>query len=138
MLDRGGLEGSVAKGGYVLRQGTDVVLIATGSEVSLALEASDLLSAEGVSARVVSLPCWELFFSQDYVYRAGVLGDGLLRVSIEAASTFGWERIVGSDGLMIGLDHFGASAPAEVLAEEFGFTAGAVAEAILGLLAINS
>ncbi len=122
VLDRSGLEGSVANGGYVLRDGSDVVLIATGSEVSLALEAADLLGSAGTSARVVSLPCWELFFAQDASYRDSVLGRGVPRVSIEAASTFGWERVVGSDGLMVGLDRFGASAPAEVLAEEFGFT----------------
>ncbi|MBK5267171.1 MAG: transketolase, partial [Acidimicrobiia bacterium] len=81
VLDRSGLEGSVAKGGYVLRDGTDVVLIGTGSEVSLALEASNILASEGISARVVSLPCWELFFAQDEAYRAGVLGTDLLRVS---------------------------------------------------------
>jgi len=134
VLDRTGLEGSVAKGGYVLRDGTDVVLIATGSEVSLALETSDTLVSEGISARVVSLPCWELFFAQEDAYWAAVLGDGLPRVSIEAASTFGWERLVGSDGLMIGLDHFGASAPAEVLAERFGLTAGEVAAAVVSRL----
>jgi transketolase len=134
VLDRTGLEGSVAKGGYVLRDGTDVVLIATGSEVSLAMETSDTLVSEGISARVVSLPCWELFFAQEDAYRAGVLGDGLLRVSVEAASTFGWERLVGSDGLMIGLDHFGASAPAEVLAERFGFSAGEISAAVVNRL----
>jgi transketolase len=74
----------------------------------------------------VSLPCWELFEAQDASYREEVLGVAP-RVSIEAASTFGWERIVGTDGLSIGIDHFGASAPAGVLAEQFGFTPEAVA-----------
>jgi transketolase len=90
------------------------------------LGAADLLDGDGVSARVVSLPCWELFDAQPDDYRAEVLGTAP-RVSLEAASVFGWEKIVGSDGLSIGIDHFGASAPAEVLAEQFGFTAEAVA-----------
>ena len=78
----------------------------------------------------MSLPCWEAFFAQDAAYRAGVLGNGLPVVSIEAASTFGWERITGADGLNIGIDHFGASAPAEVIAEEWGFTSAAIAERV--------
>jgi len=126
--------GGVARGGYVLREGGDVVLVATGSEVSLALGAADVLAGRGIDARVVSLPCWEAFFEQDDAYRAGVLGVGIPRVSIEAAATFGWERIVG-DGLMIGVDHFGASAPAERIAEEWGFTPDAVADRVAGWLA---
>ncbi len=134
VLDRSGMKGAVSRGGYVIRDGTDVVLIATGSEVSLALDAADLLAGEGLSARVVSLPCWELFFAQDVSYRESVLGIGIPRVSIEAASTFGWERLVGSDGVMIGLDRFGASAPAEVLADQFGFTPEAVVVMVQNLL----
>lgn len=114
-------KGHLDKGGYVVRDGADVNLIATGSEVSAALGAADLLQNDGVEARVVSLPCWELFEQQTDDYRNEVLGSAP-RVSIEAGSVFGWERIVGSDGLSIGIDHFGASAPAEVLAEKFGFT----------------
>ena len=132
VLDR--VRGGVAKGGYVVRDGDDVVLVATGSEVSLALEASDLLAAEGVSARVVSLPCWELFFAQDDEYRRSVLGEGIPRVGIEAGASFGWERIVG-DGPIIAIDRFGASAPADVLAEEFGFTPTAIAAAARAALA---
>ena len=90
VLDRSGREGSVSKGGYVLRDGTDVVLIATGSEVSLALDAAEVLAEDGISARVVSLPTWELFFAQEVGYRASVLGTGLPRVSVEAGSRFGW------------------------------------------------
>ena len=116
-----------------MRDGSDVVLVATGSEVSLALEAADLLASEGTSARVVSLPCWELFFAQDAAYQQSVLGTGIPRVSIEAASTFGWERVIGTDGAMVGLDRFGASAPAEVLAEKFGFTSGTVAQVVRGV-----
>jgi len=118
--------GGVAKGGYVLRDGGDVVLVATGSEVSLAAGAAGLLEEDGISARVVSLPSWEAFFAQDETYRTSVLGSDLPIVSIEAASTFGWERIIGANGLAIGIDHFGASAPAGVIAEHWGFTPHAV------------
>ncbi len=103
------------------------MLVATGSEVSLALEAAELIDR---SVRVVSLPCWELFFEQDEEYRRSVLGDDLPRVSIEAGATFGWERIIGSDGLAIGIDRFGASAPAADLAPYFGLTPQAVADRI--------
>jgi len=119
--------GGVARGGYVLREGDDLVLVATGSEVSLALEVADMIDR---SVRVVSLPCWELFLEQDDDYRKSVLGDDLPRVSIEAGATFGWERIIGSDGLAIGIDRFGASAPAADLASHFGFTPEAVAHRI--------
>ncbi len=118
--------GGVAGGGYVVRDGEDVTLVATGSEVWVALEAAELLRADDISAKVVSLPCWELFFEQSEEYREEVLGSGP-RVSIEAAATFGWERIVGIDGLMIGIDRFGASAPDSVIATELGFTPEAVA-----------
>ena len=84
-------------------------------------------AASGVSLRVVSLPCWEAFFSQESAYRRRVLGDGLPIASLEAATTFGWERIVGSDGLAIGIDRFGASAPYERIAAEWGFTPESVA-----------
>jgi transketolase len=124
--DRGG----VAKGGYVLRDGSDVVLVATGSEVAVAVEAADLLAGRGVSARVVSLPSWLRFFEQSAEYRSEVLGAGIPRVTVEAGSTFGWDRIAGTDGLTIGIDHFGASAPAGVLAEQFGLTGQAVADRV--------
>jgi transketolase len=122
--------GGVGRGGYVLRDGDDVVIVATGSEVHVAAGAAELLGDEGVSARVVSLPSWEAFFAQDETYRRSVLGMGLPIVSVEAAATFGWERITGSDGLRIGIDHFGASAPAEVIAEHWGFTPEAVASRV--------
>jgi len=128
VLDRGGREGGVHRGGYVVREGDAGVLVATGSEVSLALQAADLLAAEGRSWRVVSLPCWEAFFAQDEAYRRSVLGEGLPIASLEAGSTFGWERVVGAGGLAIGIDHFGASAPAGRLAAEWGFTPEAVAQ----------
>ena len=125
--------GGVGKGGYVVRDGDDVTIVASGSEVHVVLEAADLLAGAGISARVVSLPCWELFFSQDAEYQAEVLGKAP-RVSIEAASTFGWEAIVESDGLTIGIDDFGASAPAGELAEQFGFTAEQISGRIKGHL----
>jgi transketolase len=122
--------GGVAQGGYVIRHGTDVVLVATGSEVSAALDAAELLAGRGVSARVVSLPSWYRFFAQPEEYRSEVLGEGIPRVTIEAGATFGWERIAGCDGLLIGIDHFGASAPAGVIAEKLGLTGEALAERI--------
>ena len=118
--------GGVARGGYVRREGDDVTLIATGSEVGPSLDAADILAGQGIGARVVSLPCWELFFEQDADYRDEVLGTAP-RVSVEAAATLGWERIVGPAGLSIGIDRFGASAPDTVLAEEFGFTGSSIA-----------
>ena len=121
--------GEVVKGGYVVRDGNDVTLIATGSEVATAIGAADLLGDDSLSVRVVSLPCWELFLDQPEAYRDEVLGTAP-RVSVEAAATFGWETMVGPDGLRIGIDHFGVSAPAGVIAEELGFTPEAVAERV--------
>lgn len=123
----------IGQGGYVVSDGTDVTLIGTGSEVGTCVEAAEHLRSEGVSARVVSLPCWELFAQQSDEYRNEVLGD-LPRVSVEAAATFGWDSIVGPEGLSIGIDHFGASAPAGVLAEQFGFTGEAVASRVMAHL----
>jgi transketolase len=128
VLDRAATapESGVARGGYRLWQPNadpDVILIATGSEVSIALDAGRVLKDKGVSARVVSLPSWELFEAQPKDYRDSVLPPRITRrVSIEAASTFGWERWVGGDGVAIGLDRFGASAPGDVLFKKFGFT----------------
>ncbi|MBM4372920.1 MAG: transketolase, partial [Deltaproteobacteria bacterium] len=125
---------TVLRGGYVLRgpaTGPDLVLLATGSEVSLALGAADLLEADGLAIRVVSLPCLELFRSQDAAWRDAVIPPGQpRRVSLEAGSTMGWRDLVGDQGLCIGLDRFGASAPPEVLAEKLGFTPAAVAARI--------
>ena len=126
-------KGNLERGGYVVREGSDVTIIATGSEVSAALGAADVLDRDGLSARIVSLPCWELFDSQPVAYRNEVLGIAP-RVSVEAGSVFGWERIVGPGGLSIGIDHFGASAPAEVLAEQFGFTPDAIAGRVKSFL----
>jgi transketolase len=126
-----------ARGAYRLRAAPvarRVVLIATGSEVELALAAADALEGQGIGADVVSMPCWSLFDAQDAAYRADLLPADTLRVSIEAGTTLGWERYVGSDGLTIGLDRFGASAPAEDLFQRFGFTAEAIVPRILAAL----
>lgn len=114
------------KGGYVLAEASSdpaLILVASGTEVGLALEARDVLEAEGVPTRVVSLPSWYLFRKQSAEYRDEVLPPGVrARVSIEAASTFGWSLWTGDRGRAVGIDHFGASAPAEVLFEKFGFS----------------
>ena len=122
----------VLKGGYVVQEyGKPVYgIVATGSEVGLAVAAAQELAKSGSGARVISMPCVERFVQQPETYRKDVLGSGLKLVSIEAGHTTGWERIVGANGLRIGIDHFGASAPAEVLAEKFGFTPAAVVKRI--------
>lgn len=127
------VESGVSRGGYIIRDGADATILATGSEVHVALEASDILTKSGVDARVVSLPCWELFELQDDQYREDVLGVAP-RVSVEAAATFGWDRFVGPDGLTIGIDHFGSSAPDTVLAEKFGLTGDAISQRVLDYL----
>ena len=124
------------RGAYVLAEAQDgspdVILIATGSEVVVALQARDLLQARQVKTRVVSMPCWEFFEMQDPAYHQSVITrSARLRVSVEAGVSFGWERWVGEDGLVIGLDRFGASAPYETLMKEFGFTAENVAQKVL-------
>ncbi len=124
----------VAKGGYVRRDGDSIVLIATGSEVALAEDTADLLAGESLSVRVVSMPCVEQFASQDAGYRASVLGSDLPVFSLEAAATFGWSEFVTRGGVAMGIDTFGASAPAGVLATQFGFTPEAVAEKIRSVL----
>jgi transketolase len=128
----------VARGGYVLAESSGVshaLMIATGSEVSLALEARELLAEQGVGVRVVSMPSWELFDAQPASYRDSVLPPPVTtRLAIEAGVTAGWSKYVGPTGGVIGLDRFGASAPYQVLMEKFGFTAEAVAERMLGLL----
>ncbi|MCI0786995.1 MAG: transketolase [Chloroflexi bacterium] len=122
----------VLKGGYVLWQASDqpdVILIGTGSEVHIALDAGKLLQEQGIMARVVSMPSWELFDSQSGEYRESVLPAKLrARVSIEAGTPLGWERYVGTDGVAIGLSHFGASAPAADLYRHFGLTAERVVQ----------
>jgi transketolase len=118
----------LAHGAYVLADPPggarpDVILIGTGSEVQLCVGAYEKLTAEGVKARVVSMPSWDLFHDQDQAYRDSVLPpDVTARVSVEQASTFGWERFVGLTGTAIGMKTFGASAPLKELLKEFGFS----------------
>ncbi len=116
------------RGAYILAEAQngspDVILIATGSEVQLTVAAREMLEAEGIPTRVVSMPSWELFAEQSDSYRDEVLPPAIrARVSVEAAATFGWERYVGDVGVAVGVDHFGASAPGATVLEKFGFTA---------------
>jgi transketolase len=119
-----------ARGGYVMADGTDVILIGTGSEVQIAVAARELLAADGISARVVSMPSVEWFKAQDASYQEEVLPAAMrARVSVEAGITPPWKVIVGDAGESVGVDHFGASASEAVLYKEFGITAEAVAAA---------
>ncbi len=140
VLDRAalGAASGVQRGGYVLFDppgGVQAVIVATGSELSVALDAAVQLGAGGVRARVVSLPSWELFAAQPQDYRDAVLPPTVrARVSVEAATSFGWRRWLGDEGESVSLDHFGASAPAERLFSEFGFTAAHVADTVRRVL----
>ena len=117
------------RGGYVLADSPDgdvpeIILIASGSEVHLALEVWSRLVGEGIACRVVNLSCWELFEKQDEEYRASVLPPSVsARLAVEAGTTFGWARYIGRRGAVLGIDRFGASAPGQVNLEEFGFHA---------------
>jgi transketolase len=124
---------NLARGAYVLLDAEggnpDVILIATGSEVGLAISAHEELAAEGIGARVVSMPCCELFDRQPQEYRDQVLPPSVkARVAIEQASTLGWDRYVGDGGSIVGMHTFGASAPLKNLVEKFGFTPDAVSK----------
>jgi transketolase len=141
VLDRSVLApaAGVRKGGYVLADAEDgepdVILIASGSEVHDVLAARETLSADGVGVRVVSLPDWNLFMAQPRSYRDEVLPPAVWRrVSLEAGATFGWSAIVGERGTALGLDRFGASAPAPVIAEHLGIDADAVVAAVRDLM----
>ena len=129
----------VAQGAYILEEASApvrVLLLATGSEVHLALAARTVLEGEGIPTRVVSMPSWEIFQAQSAEYRQQVIPASVTaRVSIEAGVTFGWQRWLGDGGAAIGLDHFGASGPAETLFEQFGFTVENVVKTAKGLLA---
>ncbi|GGE98886.1 transketolase [Aliidongia dinghuensis] len=125
--------GLAARGGYILAEAhwaPAVVLIATGSEVALAVAARELLAAQGIAARVVSMPSTTVFDRQNLAYRRAVLPDGVPRVAIEAGASDLWWKYVGLDGAVVGLDRFGASAPANVLFQHFGFTAERIAETV--------
>ena len=130
------------RGGYVLFKeqaaAPQLIIIATGSEVHVSLEAAKTLQQRGVAARLVSLPCWEVFDAQPQGYRDDVLPPAVTaRLAVEAGSPFGWEHYVGDHGEMIGIDHFGASAPAEVLFKEFGFTVDNIVARAQRLLAAH-
>ncbi|MBF6266026.1 transketolase, partial [Nocardia farcinica] len=122
----------VEKGGYIISDNSssnkpDVILIGTGSELEIAAKAAEELRKEGKAVRVVSFVSWELFDEQSDAYKESVLPAAVTaRVSIEAGSTFGWQKLVGSKGKAIGIDRFGASAPAGKIYKEFGITAEAV------------
>jgi len=141
IIDRTGLapaEG-VHRGAYILAeapQGTpEILILATGSEVHLALAAYEKLVQEGVAVRVVSMPSWEVFEAQGAGYREEVLPTKIkARLAIEAAVSMGWERYVGLEGKVIGIDRFGASAPGAVVLEKFGFTPEAVVTAVREIL----
>jgi transketolase len=134
-----GISTGVARGGYVLADATegarpDVVLLATGSEVHLALNARNGLAREGVKARVVSLPCWSIFMAQPETYRKEVLPEGVPLLAIEAGVTLGWDSYLGSSVAVLGIDHFGDSAPGETVLREYGFTVENVCRKVRDLL----
>jgi transketolase len=133
----------LTKGAYILSDveggQPDIILIGTGSEVQLVVDAQEKLRAHGVKARIVSMPSWELFDAQPQSYRDSVLPPQIkARVSVEAGSPQGWEKYVGCEGSIIGINHFGASAPASVLLEKFGFTTENVVQQALRLLGKSS
>ncbi len=140
VIDRNEMSPSsgVRRGGYTLWQSAEkpeIILIGTGSEVHIALEAARMLKEKGITVRVVSLPSWELFEAQSEDYRRSVIPQEIkARVSVEAGSTLGWSRYVGDNGVAIGIDHFGASAPGKVLYEKFGITAQRVVAEAMWLL----
>jgi transketolase len=136
VLDRSvyGPANGIDRGAYVLAEadGAAATIVGTGSEVGVALDARDLLAAEGVTARVVAMPSWELFAAQDAAYRESVLPAGQPKVSVEAGISQGWERWVDR---VVSIDRFGASAPGDVMLREYGITPEAVAAAVRELLA---
>ncbi len=136
--DDDGADNLCRRGAYVLAEAQGgaraVTLLATGSEVAIAVQARRALQAEGVPTAVVSMPCWELFDEQDATYRSAVLGAGTVRVAVEAALRFGWDRWLGEQGGFVGMRGFGASGPAELLYRHFGITADAVVAEARSLL----
>lgn len=133
-LDHAGAHGDLRQGAYVLCDcdgDPELIVFATGSEVSVTLEAAKRLNDQGRRVRVVAVPCWEIFFEQDEAYRNTVMAPEVEhRLAVEAASPFGWERFVGLGGTILGIDRFGASAPISVLQEKFGFTPDAIEQAM--------
>jgi transketolase len=124
----------VRRGAYVLADPPEgepqVILMSTGTEMALVVEAHETLTSEGIRSRVVSMPCWDLFEEQDEEYRESVLPSGLTaRVAVEQAAAFGWDRYVGLEGTILGMHSFGASAPMKEVQKKFGFSAEAVTKA---------
>ena len=115
---------NISRGAYILQDIADAkaVLIATGSEIELAVKSAAELAAQGIAVRVVSMPCTDVFDRQDATYKASVLGKGMPRIAIEAGVTGLWYKYVGLEGAVVGIDTFGESAPASVLFKHFGFT----------------
>jgi transketolase len=131
------MENRSRRGAYVLAEADGkrrVTLLATGSEVALAMDARAILQAKSIPTAVVSMPCWELFELQDEGYRSSVLGASTARVGVEAAMKFGWERWLGHDGAFVGMTGFGASGPADALYRHFNITADAIVAAALAIL----
>ena len=123
------------RGAYVLENfGTDVILVATGSEVAMIMEAATTLKSAGIQATVVSMPSFKLFEEQDEAYKMSIFPHGTPKVSLEAGATMGWWKYVGRDGITLGLDRFGASAPAPLVQEKLGISAGHVVNAVKKLL----
>ena len=114
----------VARGAYILKDAVNpqAILIATGSEVSLAIDAQTALAAEGINVRVVSAPCLEWFSEQDKSYQDSVLSPGVIKISIEVGIAQGWRELIGDSGVAISLEHYGASADAKTLFKQFGFS----------------
>ncbi|MXY72795.1 MAG: transketolase, partial [Dehalococcoidia bacterium] len=140
IADRERVREGVPRGAYVLDDAPggspDIILIATGSEVSLARDAASALAERGIAARVVSMPSWELFADQPQAYRDEVLPPAVTaRLAIEAGTSIGWERYVGDAGEVAGIDRFGASAPGKIMMERYGFTVEAIAERAAALVA---
>ncbi|HET6527549.1 MAG TPA: transketolase C-terminal domain-containing protein, partial [Balneolaceae bacterium] len=137
--DENNAASNTVKGAYILADSTkdqpDIILMGTGSEVQIAMEAKRKLAEKDIDARVVSMPSWELFRKQDAAYKQKVLPKEVTaRISIEAATTFGWSEWVGSEGFAIGLDHFGASAPYQEIYEKFGLTSERMVEEAVKLI----
>jgi transketolase len=126
---------NTAKGAYVLEaHGKDVVIVATGSEVNVALAAGEKLKAEGIMAAIVSMPSFKLFDEQTDEYKKSVFPHGVPKISVEAGATMGWYKYIGSDGIAIGIDRFGASAPGPIALEKLGISTAHIIEAAKKLL----
>ena len=131
-----GVEGMVKKGAYVLESQADpdVILVGTGSEVQLCVEAKKKLNEKNIKAQVVSMPSWELFEENNAQYKSSILPKGIPRISVEAGTTLGWQKYIGDNGVSIGIDRFGASAPGNINMEKFGFTVSNVVEKAKSLI----